>query len=67
MAEAKQHYHEHKTYAMARFLANKEVIEAIRRKEDKVAHYSAKELIDRADAYIKEHHAAIMREVAMRK
>jgi hypothetical protein len=67
MAEAKRQYHNHKIYAMARYLARRAVENEIRRQGGKVSHYSAKQLIERADKYVKEHSDEIMREVVMRR
>jgi hypothetical protein len=66
MAEAKRLYRERATMAMARYIAKHEVIEDIRRRGDKVAYNSARELNDRADDYIAAHREEIMREVVMR-
>ena len=52
---------------MARYLARRAVENEIRRQGGKVSHYSAKELIERADDYIKAHREEIMREVVMRR
>jgi hypothetical protein len=52
---------------MARYIARKAVEEQIRREARKVARYSAKQLIERADEYIEAHREAVMREVLMRK
>ena len=52
---------------MARWIAKQKVIEAIRERGSKVSHYSFKELIELADAWIVENRAEVMREVFMRK
>src|SRR5262245_3538019 len=67
MARAAQQYHDQKTLAMARYIAKKEIVEEIRRQGGQVAHYAAKELIERADAFIREHRAEVVREVVMRR
>ena len=64
---ATKRYHDHKTMAMARYIARRAVEEEIRRKGGKVAHYSARELVDRADQYIAEHREEIEREVLLRR
>jgi hypothetical protein len=52
---------------MARLIAKERVKEEIRRSGGKVALYSARELIERADAYIAAHRAEITRELVMRR
>jgi hypothetical protein len=56
-----------RTYAMARYIARRAVEEEIRREGGKVARYSAKQLIERADDYIEAHRDAVTREVLMRR
>jgi hypothetical protein len=67
MVGAKHQYHDRATLAMARYIAKKAVIEDIRRKGDKVANYSARALIERADDYIAAHGVEIMHELVMRR
>jgi|SRR6516165_6233297 hypothetical protein len=65
--EATKRYHDRMTIAMARFIARRAVEDKIRCQGGKVAHYSARELIERADTYIEAHRDQIMREVVMRR
>ena len=67
MVGAKHQYHDRATLAMARYIAKKAVIEDIRRKGDKVANYSARALVERADAWIEKHRDEVMRELVMRR
>jgi hypothetical protein len=54
-------------YPLMRYIARKAVETEITRKGDKLRNYSAKALIERADAYIREHREEVMHEVVMTK
>jgi hypothetical protein len=54
-------------YMLARYISRRAVEREITRKGDKLRHYSAKDLIERADVYIREHRDEVMHEVVMRK
>ena len=53
-------------YMIMRHIARRAVEAEIMRKGDKLRNYSAKDLIERADAYIREHGEEVMHEVVMR-
>ena len=55
------------TITMARFLARNEVKAALRRKGHKLQHYSAKQITELGDEYLREHREAVMKEVLLRK
>ena len=52
---------------LARWIAKQQVITEIKRRGEKVREYSAKDLIEAADEYVRTHRAEIMREVVMRR
>ena len=62
-----QQYHDRATMAMARLIARRRVEEDIRRQGLKLHHFSFKQLMERADAYIAENRDQVMREVLLRK
>jgi hypothetical protein len=51
---------------LMRHIARRVVETKITRKGDKLRNYSAKDLIERADAYIREHREEVLHEVVMR-
>ena len=55
------------TITLARFLARNAVKDEIRRKGLKLQHYSAKQITELGDEYLRDHLEAVMREVLMRK
>jgi hypothetical protein len=54
-------------YALARYIARDAVRDQIRARGEKVAHYSARQIVELADDWIEEHQAEITRELVMRR
>jgi hypothetical protein len=67
MAEAMKHYQDRGTMAMARFISRRAVEAELRRQGHKLSHYSAKDLTERADDYLREHTDEVMQQVRARE
>jgi hypothetical protein len=63
MAEGKRQYHDRETMAMARYISRKAVKDEINRKGEKLREFSFKQIVERADEYLRLHTDAVMEEV----